>query len=62
MSELSFLTPEQLGQILRLPMSFVYEHTRRGSKDRIPGGFRFGKHLRFNREEVEKWIERHRKK
>jgi len=56
-----FMTPEQLSQMLSLPMSFIYEHTRKGSKDRIPGTYRFGKHLRFRLEDVEKWIEKHEK-
>jgi len=56
-----FITPEQLSQTLSLPMSFIYEHTRKGSKDRIPGTYRFGKHLRFKLEEIEKWIEKHEK-
>jgi excisionase family DNA binding protein len=62
MNESAFLSTEDLSKTLGLPMSFIYEHTRRGSKDRIPGIFGFGKHLRFKRDEVEKWIEKHRKK
>ena len=57
-----FLTIDQLSQLLTLPKSFFYERTRKGSLDPIPGAFRFGKHLRFKKEEVEKWIEQHRKK
>ena len=56
-----FITPEQLSQTLSLPMTFIYEHTRKGSKDRIPGTYRFGKHLRFKVEDVERWIEKHEK-
>ena len=55
------MTPEQLSQMLSLPLTFIYEHTRKGSKDRIPGTYRFGKHLRFRLEDVEKWIEKHEK-
>lgn len=57
----AFLTIDDLTEILNLPRSFVYDHTRKGAKDPIPGAFRFGKHLRFNRSEVEAWIEDHRK-
>jgi excisionase family DNA binding protein len=56
-----FITVKQLCEWLDLPKSFVYEHTRRGSIDPLPGAFKFGKHLRFKRIEVEKWIEDHRK-
>ena len=56
-----FLTPNQLSEMLGLPRSFIYEHTRAGSKDPLPG-FRFGKHLRFRQDELEKWVERHRKR
>jgi excisionase family DNA binding protein len=59
MSE-TFLNPDDLSEMLGLPRSFIYEHTRRGSNDPLPG-FRFGKHLRFRRDEVEKWVEKHRK-
>lgn len=57
----TFVTPDQLAEMLSMPMSWVYEHTRKGSKDPLPG-FRFGKHLRFKRDEVETWLEKHRKK
>ena len=46
---------------LGLPRSFIYEHTRKGSQDRIPC-YRFGKHLRFNWSEVAVWIEKHKNK
>ncbi len=57
----SFLTIKDLSQLLDVPKSFIYEHTRKGSNDPIPGAFRFGKHLRFKKDEIDKWIERHRK-
>jgi excisionase family DNA binding protein len=56
-----FLNPEQLSLMLGLPRSFIYEHTRKGSRDPLPG-FRFGKHLRFKGSEIERWVEKHRKK
>jgi len=60
-TKMQFVTPEQLSQMLSLPMTFIYEHTRKGSKDRIPGTYRFGKHLRFKLEDVERWIRDHEK-
>ena len=56
-----FLTIDELTEMLTLPKSFIYEHTRKGSTDPIPV-FRFGKHLRFKRQDIDTWIEKHRKK
>jgi excisionase family DNA binding protein len=56
-----FITVDQLADLLCLPRSFIYEHTRKGSIDPLPGAYKLGKHLRFKREEVERWIEKHRK-
>lgn len=57
----SFITLGDLSELLGLPPAFIYEHTRKGSKDPIPS-FRFGKHLRFSKIEIKEWIERHRKR
>lgn len=53
------LTVEEVAELLRLPVSWVYERTRRRSIDRIPG-FRLGKYWRFRESEVMTWIERQR--
>ena len=42
------LTPKGLAQLLNLPLSWVYERTRRGE---IPG-FKVGKYWRFQEREV----------
>jgi excisionase family DNA binding protein len=55
-----FLTTDDLMQLINVPRTFVYEHTRKGSLDPLPA-YRFGKHLRFKSEEIQKWIEDHRK-
>ncbi len=55
------LKPEQLGERLKVPVSWVYENTRRraGSRNSDPLPFiRMGKYLRFYWPEVEKWLER----
>jgi len=54
------LRVEDIMEIVSVPRSWVYEHTRRGSADPIPC-YRFGKHLRFNQGEIEDWIKRHRR-
>jgi hypothetical protein len=56
------LKPEQLGERLKVSVSWVYENTRRraGRRNDDPLPFiRMGKHLRFYWPEVEKWLERH---
>src|ERR1700675_1657391 len=55
------LRPEQLGERLKVPLSWVYENTRRraGRRDADPlPCIRMGKYLRFYWPEVEKWLER----
>jgi excisionase family DNA binding protein len=59
---MQFFTPKELADIMKVPMTFIYEHTRKGSSDPIPGAFKFGKHLRFSQEAIEKWIKKHEKK
>lgn len=55
------LEVNDLVEILNLPKNWIYEHSRKGSSDPLPS-YRFGKYLRFSREEIEDWIERHHKK
>ena len=55
-----FLTVSDLTQRLNVKRSWIFEHTRRGTEDPIPA-YRFGKYLRFKREEIEDWVEKHRK-
>ena len=58
--EPDFLTLDQLSGRLQFPKSWIYDRTRRGASDPLPA-FRFGKHLRFKTNEIEKWLEGHRK-
>ena len=55
----SLLTVGEVAELLKVPVSWVYEHTRRSSLDRIPG-FRLGKYWRFREEDVLAWLERQR--
>ena len=52
----TLLTVREVAALLKVPVSWVYERTRRRSQDRIPG-FRLGKYWRFNAEEVRRWLE-----
>ena len=51
------LTIEEVAELLNVPVSWVYEKTRRRSMNRIPG-FRLGKYWRFREADVLAWIER----
>ena len=56
----TYLTVEQVADLLGVPKSFVYRRTTRGHQDAIPS-YRFGGHLRFLEDEVREWIALHRK-
>jgi excisionase family DNA binding protein len=47
------LTPDQLSDWLQVPKQTVYRWRTRGDG---PRGFRVGKHLRFDRGDVEQWL------
>jgi excisionase family DNA binding protein len=49
-----------IAQLLKVPISWVYERTRRRGVDRMPH-FKLGKYLRFSKEEVLEWIHRLRR-
>lgn len=53
------MTVQQVGELLQLPPSWIYAHTRWRVRDRIPG-FRLGKYWRFREAEVLQWLERHK--
>ena len=55
----SLLSVEEVAELLRVPVSWVYEHTRARVSNRIPG-FRLGKYWRFRTTDVLAWIERQR--
>ncbi len=48
-----FLTVEELAEVLDVPKSWIYERTRHNA---IPH-FKIGKYVRFDMEEVTKWLE-----
>jgi excisionase family DNA binding protein len=53
------LTVEEVAELLRVPLSWVYDRTRKRGAERIPG-FRLGKYWRFREADVLEWIERQR--
>jgi excisionase family DNA binding protein len=55
----ALLTVDEVAEILKVPVSWVYERTRRRGADRIPG-FRLGKYWRFREADLLAWIDRQR--
>lgn len=53
------LTVREVAELLQVPVSWVYERTRRRAVDRIPA-FRLGKYWRFREADVLAWVERQR--
>lgn len=51
------LSVEEVAELLQVPPSWVYSHTRVRTLDRIPG-FRLGKYWRFREADVFTWLER----
>jgi len=58
-SDQDLLTVQEVADILKVPVSWVYERTRRRGLDRIPG-FRLGKYWRFREADVLAWLDRQR--
>ena len=50
------LTVSEVAAALRVPVSWVYERTRRSGTDQIPH-FKLGKYLRFRWSTVREWLE-----
>jgi excisionase family DNA binding protein len=55
------MTVHEVAELLQVPSSWVYAHTRHRCLNRIPG-IRLGKYWRFERAEILRWIDANRKK
>lgn len=53
------LTPQELADRLKVPVSWIYEKTRSRSRDPLPV-IRLGRYMCFDWLDVAEWIERHR--
>lgn len=53
------LAVEDVAELLKVPVGWVYERTRQRGINRLPG-FRLGKYWRFSEAEVMAWLERQR--
>jgi excisionase family DNA binding protein len=51
----ALLTAQDVAEILKVGPSWVYEHTRERTRDRIPG-IRLGKYWRFVEADVLAWL------
>ncbi|TFH65666.1 MAG: DNA-binding protein [Candidatus Zixiibacteriota bacterium] len=47
----SLLSIKDLSTLLKVPVSWIYDRTRKGSVEQIPH-YKIGKYVRFNQEEV----------
>lgn len=49
-----FLSPEGLAEYLGLPLGTIYTWRQRGTG---PRGIKVGRHVRYRRADVERWLE-----
>jgi len=54
------MTVREVAQLFQVPVSWIYDRTRRHGPERIPH-LKVGKYLRFRRDEVETFIDRYRR-
>jgi excisionase family DNA binding protein len=59
MNSRSFLTVQEVAELLRVPATWVYARTRKRAANRIPG-YRLGKYWRFQESEVLARVQRQR--
>lgn len=50
------LTPTEAAELLRVPLSWIYEKSRRRQRNPLPV-FRIGRYIRFSRAAVLAWLE-----
>ena len=55
----SLLTPREIAAFLKVPVSWVYERTRRPGIEQLPH-VKLGKYLRFSIPEVNTWLQQQR--
>lgn len=54
--EAPLLTPQEVAELLGVPLSWVYKRTERGASNRMPH-VKLGKYLRFERAALERWLD-----
>jgi len=58
-SDDSLLTPQDAARFLRVSVSWIYEHVRPGTTDRLPA-VKLGKYLRFDIRDLRAYIDEKR--
>ena len=56
----ALLTAQEVAEILNVPVSWVYEHTRKRGVARLPH-LKLGKYLRFEEQAVREFLDRQRR-
>ena len=49
------VTVQELSEYLKVPISWIYQKTRKRSGSRLPH-YKLGKYLRFDLREVQEWL------
>ncbi len=55
-SQETLLTVQDVAEILKVPLSWVYEHTRRNGPGRLPH-IKVGKYVRFLNVDISRYVE-----
>jgi excisionase family DNA binding protein len=53
------LTVSEIAAVLKVPVSWVYDRTRRRGAERMPH-MKLGKYLRFHAAEIREWLQHQR--
>ena len=56
----ALLTVREVAELFKVPVSWVYEHTRKRGRERLPH-LKLGKYLRFEECAVQEFVERQRR-
>ncbi len=52
------ITPEELAQWLKVPLSWIYDRTRKSGPEKLPF-YKIGRYLRFSIPEIEDYLKIH---
>ena len=53
--QIKLVTPEELADWLKVPLSWIYDRTRNSGPDKIPH-YKLGRYLRFSITEIENYL------
>jgi len=54
-SQIRLITPEELADWLKVPLSWIYDRTRKSGPERLPY-YKIGRYLRFSIPEIEDYL------